>query len=64
MKTVICIGEFLVSTSGIVCALVLRTLLAAFFICSGIQMFDFKKSLAKMHIFKVICFKLVFVEKP
>ena len=48
MKTVIPIGEFLVSTPGFVCTLALRILLAAFFICSGIQIFDFKKNLLSL----------------
>ena len=39
----ISIGDFAVSPPGLVCVLILRTLLAAFFICSGIQMFDFKR---------------------
>lgn len=43
MKIVNSLGEFLISTPGLVCVLVIKTLLAAFFICSGIQMFDFKK---------------------
>lgn len=43
METVISIGDFLVSVPGQASALVVRTLSAAFFICSGIQMFDFKR---------------------
>ncbi|QZA58196.1 hypothetical protein RHAB15C_0000066 [Candidatus Rhabdochlamydia porcellionis] len=39
----ISLGEFLISTPGLVCVLAIKTLLAAFFICSGIQVFDFKK---------------------
>ncbi len=43
IETVLSIGEFVLSPPGLVCVLAIKTLLAALFICGGIQMFDFKR---------------------
>ncbi|MFI0478586.1 MAG: hypothetical protein ACH349_05640 [Candidatus Rhabdochlamydia sp.] len=43
MKIVTFLGKFLITPQGLVCVLAIKTLLAALFICGGIQMFDFKR---------------------
>lgn len=61
METVISIGDFLVNVPGRACALFLRTLLVAFFICGGIQIFDFKRKSSLLSWRRVIgLFLLIF----
>lgn len=48
------LGKFLISPQGLVCVLAVKTLLAALFMCGGIQLFDFKNLYSFLNLKRII----------
>ncbi|VHN99648.1 hypothetical protein [Candidatus Rhabdochlamydia sp. T3358] len=62
MKIATFLEEFLIITQqGFICVLFIKTLLAAFFICGGTQMFDLKRKSSFFHLRRIVgLFLLIF----